>query len=341
MTLSFPHATAMDHLMPMHVVFGPTGHIQHCGPTLQKLTADAPILGARLMEVFEVCRPRNVTSIADLLGATGMKLHLRFRDGKNTEFKAVVAPNAQSEGGILNLSFGIGVVEAVADYELTSADFAPNDLVIEMLYLVEAKSAAMEESRKLNQRLQSARVIAEKEAQSDGLTGLLNRRALDQVLDRFLDLDLPFTMMHLDLDFFKAVNDTLGHAAGDFVLGQVATILNEETRSDDIVARTGGDEFVLLLRKCTPDDKLAEIAKRIIQRLEVPLDFNGAVCNISGSIGTIKTDFYAVPVAEQMLADADAALYMSKRRGRGCHTAFQDIKKYEADTPELDVSASR
>lgn len=327
MTIPFPHKTAMDHLMPMHVSFSPTGHIEHAGPTLQKLIKGMDLVGARLLEVFEVCRPRNITSVGDLLGATGMKLHLRLRHDPTTTFKAVVAPNAQAKGGILNLSFGIGVVKAVADFRLTSADFAPNDLVIEMLYLVEAKSAAMEESRKLNARLQDARVIAEKEAQSDGLTGLYNRRALDQILERFIELDVPFTMMHLDLDYFKALNDTLGHAAGDYALGRVATVLTEETRSDDIVARTGGDEFVLLFRKCMPEAKLEEIAKRIIRRLEEPMDFNGEACKISASIGTTNSDNYTVPTSEQMLSDADEALYESKNRGRGRHTPFLSLPK--------------
>jgi len=322
MTVRFPHETAMDHLMPMHLIFGHTGHIEHLGPTLLKLTQGVDLIGARLLEVFEVSRPRNVSTISDLLGATGMKLHLVMRSDPKTSFKAVVAPNATSQGGILNLSFGIGVVDAVANYNLTSADFAPNDLVIEMLYLVEAKSAAMEESRKLNNRLQDARVIAEKEAQSDGLTGLYNRRALDKILDRFLDLDVPFTLMQLDLDFFKAVNDTMGHAAGDFVLGCVAKILIEETRSDDIVARTGGDEFVLLFRKCMPDIKLEEIAKRIITRLEEPMHFGSDICKISASMGSAKTDSYTIPDTETLMAHADAALYESKRKGRGRHTAY-------------------
>jgi len=295
MNIQTRHKTMLDHLMPMHLVFGPTSHIQHAGPTLRKLHPNAPLNGQRLLEVFEVMRPKNIVSLGDLFEFTGMKLHLRFRAAPHTQFKAVVAPYDDKSGGVLNLSFGIGVVDAVQNFGLTNADFAPNDLIIEMLYLVEAKSAAMEESHKLNSRLHAARLVAEEKAFSDALTGLRNRRALEQVMDVFLEQDVPFTLIHLDLDHFKAVNDTLGHGAGDAVLREVARILEAETRSDDVVARTGGDEFVLVLRNCVPAPKLEEIANRIIAHLEVPVMHEGHECKISGSMGSVQTKQRPMP----------------------------------------------
>ena len=133
-----------------------------------------------------------------------------------------------------------------------------------MLYLIEAKSAAMTESRKLNTRLQGAKIAAEEQAYTDTLTGLKNRRAMDHVLSKFIDVGEKFGLMQVDLDFFKAVNDTMGHAAGDHVLLEVAKILVEETRNDDLVARVGGDEFVLLFHKLTDLEQLNDIANRII-----------------------------------------------------------------------------
>ena len=317
-----PFKTTLDHLMPMHLVFNGTGHIQHAGPTLRKLHPDLTFAGARVFEVFEVIRPRNVTKTQDMFHAIGMKLHLRLRGYSKTEFKAVVAPGESGEGGVLNLSFGIGVVDAIERFNLSNADFAPNDLVVEMLYLLEAKSAAMEESKNLNDRLHSARLVAEEKAFSDPLTGLRNRRALDHVMQVFFDNDVSFTLMQIDLDFFKAVNDTYGHGAGDAVLKRVADVLKNETRSDDILARTGGDEFVVVFRKCMPDDKLEEVANRIIAQLEVPVEHDGNTCRISASIGTVQSEQYPTPDAAQMMADSDLALYASKNAGRGRHTAF-------------------
>ena len=164
-------------------------------------------------------------------------------------------------GVLVNLGFGIGVVEAVGAYDLRASDFAPTDLTIEMLYLVEAKSAAMEASRDLNRRLQSAKRTAEQQAQTDPLTGARNRRALDAELGRMIEARIPFGLVHVDLDYFKAVNDTLGHAAGDHVLKTVAQILSGEIRSGDIISRVGGDEFVLVLPDITTKAAIDALAR--------------------------------------------------------------------------------
>ncbi|MFC6759321.1 GGDEF domain-containing protein [Sulfitobacter porphyrae] len=160
---------------------------------------------------------------------------------------------------IVNLSFGISIVDGVRDYALSNADFAATDLAIEMLYLIEAKTAAMDESRRLNLRLQGAKIAAEQEADTDALTGLGNRRALNNVLTRMVAGRVPFAVMQIDLDYFKSVNDTLGHAAGDHVLQTVAQIMVEETRNKDTVARVGGDEFTVVL----VDVRDADILRRV------------------------------------------------------------------------------
>ncbi len=91
--------------------------------------------------------------------------------------------------------------------------------------------------------------------------------------------------MHLDLDFFKSVNDRLGHAAGDYVLQQAARIMLEETRSEDSVARIGGDEFVLIFKGLSNRNVLGTIAARLIARLREPMAFEGETCEVSASIG--------------------------------------------------------
>ncbi len=128
--------------------------------------------------------------------------------------------------------------------------------------------------------------------------------------------------MHLDLDFFKEVNDTMGHAAGDYVLQQVARILVSETRKDDTAARVGGDEFlVIFVGMCDPQ-RLAEMADRIISRLQRPMAYDGKQCRISGSIGITLSRGRDITDPAQLMQEADLALYASKRSGRAQHQFF-------------------
>lgn len=315
---------AFDVLCPLHVLLDEHGVIHHTGATLTKLHPELEIQGTAFLDLFEVTRPVGISSLKQLRKRTGVKLHIRFKNFPNTALKGVFLP--LGKGAMVNLSFGIFVHEAVSKYALASTDFAVTDSAIEMLYLVEAKSAAMDASKKLNERLQGARIAAEEQAFSDNLTGLGNRRALMAVFERLQDASKPFAVMHLDLDYFKFVNDNYGHAAGDFVLQQVAKILLEETRKSDTVVRSGGDEFVLVFENLTDQDKLEQIAKRIILRLEHPLIFQGEVCRVSASIGTSLSDAYDQPDFERMMADADHALYQSKKQGKAQHTFFPLLK---------------
>lgn len=313
---------SLDRMMPMHVVVGPDETISKVGPTLAKTRPGESLVGRHFTDVFEPRRQRCQGDMMKACTGPGTKVYLKLRDDFGTQLTGIAAPLPGGAGILINLSFGIAVVDAVGRYNLAGSDFAPTDLTLEMLYLVEAKSAAMSESSQLNQRLHGAKTAAEADAASDMLTGLKNRRVLDQVLSRLSGRDQPFSLMHLDLDFFKAVNDTLGHAAGDNVLQVVANILTEETRGEDTVARVGGDEFVLVFDHLTDADRLAKIATRMIQRLEEPIEFKGQTANISGSIGIVCSSYYDPPDIDQMMEDADAALYASKERGRACFTMF-------------------
>ncbi len=311
----------LSRLLPMHLVVDHHATIISCGPTVRKLCPDCDFMGENLFSVFEISRPYGIRTLADLAAAEGRKLHLRKADGHDIPLKGIVIP-MPGGGLLLNLSFGIAIVDAVARLKLNASDFAPTDLAVEMLFLVEAKSAAMAASRKLNERLQKARMAAEEQAFTDTLTGLGNRRAADRVLSRFVETGAKFSLMHLDLDFFKAVNDTHGHAAGDHVLQHVARILKEETREEDLVARVGGDEFILLISRITDHARLDGIARRIIARLEQPIPYGDVLCRISGSVGTTISDYYETPEIDRMMQDADIALYASKHKGRACHTIF-------------------
>ena len=316
--------SALDVLCPMHALLDAEGRMRHVGPTLAKLRPDRRLTGLRFLDCFEPIRPRTVTTMAELLRAAGTKMRLTLRDAPHTVLSGVLMP-LDDGGAVVNLSFGISIVEAVRDYTLTNSDFAPTDLAVEMLFLVEAKSAAMEALDQMSMRFDGARVAAEAQALTDPVTGLRNRRALGATLEQMIGSGQEFALMHLDLDHFKQVNDTLGHAAGDHVLVEVARMMEEETRAEDTVARVGGDEFVLVFHQLCDRDRLDEIARRLIARLERPIPWERTSCRISASAGTAISVDYAHPEPARLTADADAALYQAKRDGRGRHRFHTQI----------------
>jgi diguanylate cyclase (GGDEF)-like protein len=139
---------------------------------------------------------------------------------------------------------------------------------------------------------------------------------MDHVLARLVADGQPFGLVHLDLDYFKAVNDTLGHAAGDHVLRVAAQAMSEATRAEDTLVRAGGDEFLLILPGQVDRARLREMSERLIARLKQPIPFAGQTCRISGSAGITVSHGGDVTVAT-LLAQADRALYSAKAAGRG------------------------
>lgn len=320
-------AARLGALLPFHLWCGPDQRIISVGPTLHKI-AGGGLVGASLADVALIRRPLDTSGLDDLLsqGTTPVSLVLDLRP--SVEFKGQFIPLAPRQGGLFNLSPGIGVMEVVRRFALTADDFSPADLAVELLSLAEAQSMILDESRNLNRRLEHARDEAKRMALSDPLTGLWNRRAMLDLLQSLVAGRgrERFGLMHIDLDHFKAVNDTQGHAAGDHILTRVAEILKSETRRGDLVARVGGDEFVVIFRDFPDHQALDAIARRIIRRLEEPIPFNGALCRISASIGTTLSDLYRQRgeelQVERVMDDADLATYASKNGGRGRHTLF-------------------
>ncbi len=311
---------ALGVLMPMYLTLDPAGTITACGPTLTRILSAAPPLGHAFFDQFEIRRPSGIHDLPALRHIAGSRIYLQARSLPRTGLRGIALPLADGKGMLMNLSFGIGILDAVRDHGLTDADFAATDLAIELLYVVETKSAVAEELRALNLRLQGAKSVAEEQAMTDTLTGLRNRRAFDAALDQAVTVaaEVPFGLMQLDLDFFKAVNDSHGHAAGDQVLRRVARVLTAETRAWDTVARIGGDEFVILLPGLSDAARLRVIAQRIIASLARPIFHEGQACRIGASVGLALSCRMAPLSAGAILTSADQALYAAKHAGRGC-----------------------
>ena len=160
-------------------------------------------------------------------------------------------------------------------------------------------------------------------AAHDALTQLLNRRVLTELVVRRMTIaerhkDHSYAMLYLDLDGFKKVNDTAGHAAGDQLLKSVSNILTSCVRAGDVVSRLGGDEFAILLEKIEKLDDVVAVAERILRTMPTTFDAAGEPIPIGISIGAaLGTDEYSS--CEDLFKAADGALYSAKAKGKGCY----------------------
>ena len=168
-----------------------------------------------------------------------------------------------------------------------------------------------------------------RQANYDALTHLPNRSyfqtTLEQLVVKAEESNTEFALLFLDLDGFKAVNDTLGHQAGDELLRNVSARLVSAVREGDIISRIGGDEFVVLLADVTDREVIESVNKRIIYEVSRPYWINSQEVKISTSIGVacFPTDAKS---STDLVEKADQALYVSKSSGRHTYRFYNDIE---------------
>jgi diguanylate cyclase (GGDEF)-like protein len=174
---------------------------------------------------------------------------------------------------------------------------------------------AFHDNTALIARLREHETRLRHQALFDGLTGLANRTHFHERTAVALSAGAPLALLLIDLDGFKAVNDTLGHAAGDALLVAVADKLRSSVRPSDLPARLGGDEFAVLLNGTADDAE--QTAKRILAALRTPVPIDGLDVTANASIGVSA----AHPGAdvESLLHDADVAMYAAKSGGKGTY----------------------
>lgn len=166
--------------------------------------------------------------------------------------------------------------------------------------------------------LEASRRELERLSRVDALTGVANRRQLEErlplALSRLERSGRPVALMYLDIDHFKRINDTYGHAAGDKVIQVFAQRLVSNVRATDLVVRLGGDEFVILLEEVTRASLAETIAEKIINAMREPITVGATTLTITTSIGAAFSDKHVV--AEDLMVAADDALYAAKEGGR-------------------------
>ena len=156
-------------------------------------------------------------------------------------------------------------------------------------------------------------------AHTDALTGIPNRRqfelALQAAVERAPQRERAFALLYLDIDFFKQINDTHGHAVGDMVLVEFARRVRKVVRSSDMVARLAGDEFTVLLDEVNSPRDVELVAKKIMQAMEAPFMLGSHPISVSATIGIALAD--ASGVTSLSISElADSALYEAKGKGR-------------------------
>lgn len=220
--------------------------------------------------------------------------------------------------GVLNLSAADN--DAFSEYDLRAISL-----------FAEQAAAAISKARLYARSQEQAQALAYA-ASHDALTGLANRAALEEGAAG------QHALLFLDLDGFKAVNDVLGHAAGDQVLVAVAQRLRGHVSARDLVARFGGDEFAILLHEVTDAAVALSVAERVLAAVSEPLVLGGYTARVTGSVGVALPGPGPMLLAD-LLKRADQALYQAKGAGKSCARVYAPASSSPHGPQPADVAS--
>lgn len=304
-------------MMPMHLVVDADGRIIGAGPVMERLLCGATYFHDILATDQQLLGAANSADpLVELRRNRRATLRVRGQDELVLRGHGVVLAG---DVLLLNFGFGMSLPHAIKLLSLSETDFSPSSNVIELLFMYEASQAILGEISRANEALENARREAERMSVTDPLTGLLNRRGFEIEFRKLAHSgNAPqLAVAALDLDLFKHVNDRFGHAAGNEVLLAVGDALRGGVRRGDVVARAGGDEFLLLFSLYNSIGDLVGILDRIIERIEEPIPLENGIAKLSASVGV--STFYGSADTDitTFLNRADAALYRAKSAGGG------------------------
>jgi diguanylate cyclase (GGDEF)-like protein len=218
-------------------------------------------------------------------------------------------------------SVGSLVLASPLDGSFSTADLA-------LLDAIGAQAGAALEAGRLEKSLEQLVELQDQlrhSAYHDALTGLPNRTLFNERLShaviRQARQPRPLAVLFIDLDDFKAANDTFGHETGDWLLTTVAERLEGSLRAGDSVARLGGDEFAILLEE-TPSEEVSRIAERLVAAIARPFSVGGDEIRLSASVGAALSA--GGKSADELLRNADVAMYRAKAQGKGRHNLYDE-----------------
>lgn len=276
--------------------------------------------GEEALQMFNENEYSLVITDIRMPGMSGIELLEKIKKINPDTEVMIITSNASQETAIKALRYGAYdyLIKPFEDLELISY---VTSRAVERLRLVEENKKLLTELREKNEELEKSNKILKHLAVRDGLTGLLNHRAFQDGLKteimRTERHGHPFSLIMMDVDYFKHYNDVNGHPAGDAVLITIAKIFKENMRKTDLVARYGGEEFVALLSE-TPKESALTLAEKIRQNVEA-YEFDGGKNQPEGRV-TLSIGLATFPEdadnGKALIEKADKALYEAKAGGK-------------------------
>lgn len=317
-------AVSPDHLrrlVPFYLLIDTDGCVQLAGHALSKVLGDQDVIGRSVFDILKIVKPRVMDKDRAFRDVLGQRLKAELHCLKGAASSAMFGmafPVEFATGSHVLLTFtpGVNARSFVEHHGLNMTDFGPVDGSADLLPLLAMQAQMLEDSQQNSRNLAAARDAAEHLANHDVLTGLPNRRALMTKLEDALAKG-PVCVMHLDLDRFKEINDTYGHAAGDAALKHATKAMTELFDGQGLCARLGGDEFVAFFTDDLTDADLRDMSGALLTRLSEPFSFEKEHLTIGASIGLAMSTRPDPLTPDSILHHADLALYEVKRSGRG------------------------
>jgi diguanylate cyclase (GGDEF)-like protein len=225
----------------------------------------------------------------------------------------------------------------VIDWPFIMENGLQSGVAIEVMVFALALSSRLRLMQATQAQLQRRADEAVRVSESDPLTGICNRAGLASKARDLLAMQRQRTLILIDLDKFKPINDIHGHAAGDAMLVEVARRLKEQLRTSDVVARVGGDEFVVLIVEPHDRAELEVICQRLLVAIGKPLLFHGTTLNVGSSMGLARYPKDGAELAG-LLHAADVAMYHVKKNGRSGFAFLEDLSSKETLMAERGVA---